>query len=105
MHCVHGGWYGRVRAYDGAMQRDSVNKRLRIGQVPVAPVSDDGVRAFLVGTLLFAVALVVVWAGPDSWSGPGRTALWACATGVGIGLTGWGYCRWRRPPASKRAEG
>ncbi len=71
----------------------------------MAPVSDDGVRAFLVGTLLFAVALVVVWAGPDSWSGPGRTALWACATGVGIGLTGWGYCRWRRPPASKRAEG
>lgn len=69
----------------------------------MAPVADDGVRAFLVGTLVFAVALVVVWAGPDSWSGPGGFQLWVAATGVVIGLAGWGYCRWRQAPAKPAA--
>lgn len=69
-----------------------------VDQVPAPkPVDVDGVRTVLVGTVLWAVALVVclfqrdalVAAGNEWW-------LWTCLAGVGLGLLGYSYARRRR---------
>lgn len=63
-------------------------------QAPVPPAQDDGVRAFTVGTALFALAVVLLLV-----DGARLAAPWwldAAIGGVGIGVVGIGYCLWRR---------
>lgn len=71
-------------------------------QAPVAPLHDDGVRAFALGTLLFAAALVVLLLFGNDWQ---VSAWWTqvAATGVGIGAIGTAYCVWRRNKRAKDA--
>jgi hypothetical protein len=59
--------------------------------VEVEPVDVDGVRAVAVGTVLWAVALVVL-----ALVGKRGEVLWVCAAGVGLGLLGLPYVLRRR---------
>lgn len=63
----------------------------------VKPLDLDGVGALVVGTVLWAVALVVMLvfrsdleANDNSWW------LWTCLAGFVLGLGGIAYTRWRR---------
>jgi hypothetical protein len=63
----------------------------------IPPVDTDGVRTVTIGTVLWAVALVVMLpfkarldaAGQGWW-------LWTCLAGAGLGLLGIEYTRRRR---------
>jgi hypothetical protein len=57
----------------------------------VEPVDVDGVRAVAVGTVIWAVALVVL-----ALIGKRGEVLWVCAAGVGLGLLGMPYVLRRR---------
>ena len=57
----------------------------------VEPVDVDGVRAVAVGTVVWAVALVVL-----ALVGERGEVLWVCAAGVGLGLLGLPYVLRRR---------
>ncbi len=67
---------------------------------PVAPLHDDGVRVFTIGTIVFVVAALVLWFGPASWQVP-QWWLSVSVAGVVIGAIATGYCIWRR---NKRAR-
>jgi len=65
--------------------------------VRISPLDVDGVGAVMVGTALFAIALVVTWvlrpqlkeAGNDWW-------VWVCLSGTVLGLIGLPYVMRRR---------
>jgi len=70
----------------------------------VEPLDVDGVRAVAVGTVLWAVALVVLLPLHASLREDGR--LWwigTCACGVLLGLAGLVYLRRRRAALTRRA--
>ncbi len=63
----------------------------------VDPLDLDGVRTMQVGTLLWAIALVVMFLFRDQLESDGH--LWwigTCAAGFGLGLIGWDHCTRRR---------
>ena len=61
------------------------------------PVDVDGVRTVLVGTVMWAVALVVLLLLRSRLEESGRQWwLWTCVAGVGLGLLGYEYTRRRR---------
>lgn len=71
-------------------------------QAPVEPIHDDGVRVFSIGTLVFVLGLVVLYAGRSTWAVPDWWfAVGMC--GVGIGVVAAGYCAWRRNKRTKDA--
>lgn len=58
-------------------------------------MSDDGVRAFAIGTAVFALALLLALLMPQL--APERSRwLTVTPTGTAIGVIGTGYCVWRR---------
>jgi hypothetical protein len=70
---------------------------------PPEPLPNDGVRTVLVGTVIWAVALVVLLPFAGRLEDHGR--LWwiaTCAVGAGLGLVGLLYCK-RRADALRRA--
>ncbi len=71
-------------------------------QAPVPPVQDDGVRVFTIGTVLFALASLLLLVDGQRLS----EAWWldAAITGVGIGVVGIIYCVWRRNKRARDAE-
>jgi hypothetical protein len=72
---------------------------------PPEPLPDDGVRTVLIGTILWAVALVVLLPFAGRLDDDGR--LWwiaTCAVGTGLGLVGLLYCK-RRSDAMRRTGG
>lgn len=78
------------------VQVHAIGKR-RFVVADVEPLDVDGVRTVAVGTVLWAVAFVLllpfygrlVDSGRDWW-------LWTCVAGFGLGLIGVDYCRRRR---------
>jgi hypothetical protein len=61
------------------------------------PVDVDGVRTVLVGTVLWAIAFVVLLVLRSDLADSGREWwLWTCLAGVGLGLIGYEYTRRRR---------
>jgi Protein of unknown function (DUF2530) len=74
-------------------------RRGRRGNEPpaVRPVDVDGVRTVAIGTVLWAVAFVVLAVFRDELSDQGvGWWLWTCLAGVGLGLLGLEYTRKRR---------
>lgn len=81
-----------------------VQRRL---EQPTEPVDVDGVAVITVGTVLWALAFLVLLPfrsrlaahDADWW-------LWTCAAGVALGLYGIAYCRRRRArlERSRRAQ-
>ena len=63
-------------------------------QAPIEPLSDDGVRAFAIGTAVFALALLLALLMPQL--APERWWLTVTPTGTAIGVIGTGNCVWRR---------
>lgn len=66
-------------------------------QAPVLPLDEDGVVVGVIGTVLFAVATVVLWlnqpaleAHQDGWW------LWTGVTGTVLGALGTAYCVYRK---------
>lgn len=61
----------------------------------MAPLDDDGIRAFIIGTVAFGLAYIVLllfgarWGVPQWW-------YTVTGTGVAIGICATGYCAWRR---------
>jgi len=66
--------------------------------VDVQPLDVDGSRAVAVGTLLWALAFVVllVFFRDDLAQGDREWWLWTSLAGAGLGLVGWEYTRHRR---------
>lgn len=63
----------------------------------VAPVDNDGVQTVLVGTVIWAVALVVLLVFRQELDEAGRGWwIWTAVAGVGFGLIGFEYARRRR---------
>jgi uncharacterized protein DUF2530 len=59
----------------------------------VEPLDVDGTRTVLVGTVLWAVAFVVLLPFWDRLEADGRLWwLWTCAAGFALGLLGWLHC-------------
>jgi hypothetical protein len=69
-----------------------------VDQAPATkPVDVDGVRTVLIGTALWAVALLVCILQRDALAESGNEWwLWTCVAGVGLGLLGYSYARRRR---------
>jgi len=76
----------------------------------VEPLDVDGVRTMIVGSVLWAVALVAMLPFIGTLRDNGRlTWLWICLAGLGLGLVGVEYCRRRRKallldPSRRRTE-
>jgi hypothetical protein len=67
-----------------------------IRRPPPEPLPNDGVRTVIIGTVLWAVALVALLPFSDRLNDDGR--LWwiaTCAVGTGLGLLGLVYCKRR----------
>lgn len=83
-----------------ATEREVETKRQRVlVQATIPPLDEDGILAFSVGSLVFAVLTVLAWTNLDTLRADGRgwwfhTAL----AGLAIGLLAVGYCIWRRRP-------
>lgn len=66
-------------------------------QAPIPPLKQDGLNAFVIGTIVFAVLTVICWARSSQLAADDRGWwLWVCLVGVVIGLCGIGYCLVRR---------
>lgn len=70
-------------------------------QAPIEPLPDNGVRAFAIGTALFALAFLLALLMPQL--APERWWLTVAPTGTAIGAIGTGYCVWRRNQRTKDA--
>lgn len=70
-------------------------------QAPIEPLSDDGVRAFVIGTALFALVFLLALLMPQL--APERWWLTVTPTGTAIGVIGTGNCVWRRNQRTKDA--
>jgi hypothetical protein len=63
----------------------------------VEPLDVDGVGTVAVGTILWAVAFVLLLPFHGRLEDSGRTWwLWTCVAGFGLGMFGVNYCRRRR---------
>ncbi len=63
----------------------------------VAPLDVDGVRTLLVGSIMWAVAFVMLLPFSGRLREDGQLWwLWTCVAGFGLGLLGWDFCRRRR---------
>lgn len=63
----------------------------------VQPLDVDGVGAIAIGTILFAIAFVVLLFWRDSLAADGREWwIWVCAVGAGLGVIGTAYTARRR---------
>jgi hypothetical protein len=72
----------------------------------VEPLDVDGTRTVLVGTLLWAVAFLVLVPFWGRLEDQGRLWwLWTCLAGVGLGVVGWEHCRRRARRRLRRAAG
>jgi hypothetical protein len=72
---------------------------------PPEPLRNDGVRTVVIGTVVWAVALVVLLPFAGRLNDHGR--LWwiaTCAVGTGLGLVGLLYCT-RRAEKLRRSGG
>lgn len=66
-------------------------------QAPVRALDPDGLVAFGLGTLVFAVAVVVLGGQDAALASAGNGWwLWTAVAGLGIGLIGTAYCLSRR---------
>lgn len=60
-------------------------------------VDVDGVAATTIGTILWAVAFLILLPFRDNLEANGHgNWLWTCLAGFGLGLWGIAYCRYRR---------
>lgn len=71
-------------------------------QAPVAPLHDDGVRVFTIGTIAFALGWVLLAVGGSAWA---IDPWWreVALSGVVIGVVATAYCIWRRDKRAKDA--
>ncbi|GEP36515.1 hypothetical protein NPS01_01780 [Nocardioides psychrotolerans] len=77
------------------MQHEFRNKTYLLADVE--PLDVDGVRTVQVGTAIFFLGFVALLPFYGRLSEDGTTWwLWACLTGVGLGLLGLEYCKRRR---------
>lgn len=77
-------------------QTRSIGKRTYI-VADVAPLDVDGVRTLLVGSILWALAFVMLLPFSGRLREDGQLWwLWTCVAGFGLGLLGWDFCRRRR---------
>lgn len=65
----------------------------------------DLMPVVIVGTGLWAVALVVMFAIYLNSDGPPTTWLWTCAAGVALGFVGLGIITWQRTASRRGAKG
>lgn len=75
---------------------------------PTEPLDVDGVSAMATGTIVWAVALVVLLVSGTTFSSDNGWWLWVCIVGVVIGVVGVGYTRRRRAvyrAAEEQAQG
>ncbi|HSK25695.1 MAG TPA: DUF2530 domain-containing protein [Jiangellales bacterium] len=80
-----------------------MGRRRRPEAPEIEPLDVDGVRAVATGTVLWAVAFVVLAIRRDSLEESGHTWwLWTCLAAVGLGLLGLEYCRKRRDVLAKQ---
>ena len=78
--------------YDAVVIGGGVN-----GLTCAAHLGKQGVRTVLVGTVMWAVAFVVLLLLRNQLEESGRQWwLWTCVAGVGLGLLGYEYTRRRR---------
>ena len=71
----------------------------------VDPLDVDGVRTLAVGTVLWAVAFVMLIPFSGRLQEDGHLWwLWTCGVGFGLGLVGWDFCK-RRRAARQETEG
>lgn len=76
-----------------------------IPESPKKPVDVDGVRSVAIGTVLWAVAFVVLLFFRDDLDAAGNGWwLWTCLTGVGLGLLGLLYTTRRRDAIARVRE-
>lgn len=73
------------------------SERPLLVQAPVKALDQDGISVTILGTVVFAVAAVVLalnWTHLQTQ----RTEwwLWVAVTGTVLGVLGCGYCIWRR---------
>lgn len=74
----------------------SIGKRTYL-VADVAPLDVDGVRTLLVGSIMWAVAFVMLLPFSGRLREDGHLWwLWTCVAGFGLGLLGWDFCRRRR---------
>lgn len=63
----------------------------------VEPLDVDGVRTLGVGTIIWALAFLLLLPFYGRLSADGHLWwLWTCAAGFGLGTLGWDHCRRRR---------
>ena len=81
------------------------------GQTPLAqptePLDVDGVSAMAAGTIVWAVALVVLLITGTTFASDNGWWLWVCIVGMAIGVIGIAYTRRRRAvyqAASEQAQ-
>lgn len=80
-------------------------RRRRQQQPEIRPVDVDGVRAVTVGTVLWAIAFVVLLSfRADLQAADREWWLWTSLAGAGLGLLGIEYCRRRRDRLADAAE-
>lgn len=73
--------------------------------VVVEPLDEDGVGAVVLGTVVWAVAFVVLWVLRDRLAAAdAQWWLWVAGTGALLGLPGLWYTT-RRRSAYRRAQG
>lgn len=76
-----------------------MKRRRVLVQATIPPLDEDGIGAFAVGSVVFAVLTVLAWTNLDRLQADGRGWwLGVAATGLGIGLLAVAYCIWRRRP-------
>ena len=65
-------------------------------QAPIRPLDENGITATVIGTVLFAVATVVLLVLRARLDAGGRGWwIWVGVSGVLLGLVGYAYCRRR----------
>ena len=74
-------------------------------QAPVEPLPADGVNAFAIGTVGFAVLeLLALWRRDTLTAAGYDWLIWTGLAGIIIGLGGLGYTLWRRSPRAHHPD-
>lgn len=86
------------------MTQDAKPRRERplLKQATIPALQDDGVKAFVTGTITAGIVFVVCWLSGDGFS---SWRLQASLAAVIIGVFAIGYCLWRRGDRRRKGLG